>query len=95
MTVFTLIYGGLDVFREAFTFERRGKIYGIGAWLKRPRSTRLDCYSNVFAEALAGIIHILEDGFAMFNAPPRDEERNRIDPKLFLILRVQTNNWLN
>lgn len=83
VTVFTLIYGGLDVFREAFTFKRRGKIYGIGAWLRRPRSTRLDRYSNVFAEALAGIIHILEDGFAMFNAPPQDEERNRIDPKLF------------
>lgn len=80
MSVFTLTFGALDVFREAFTCKVHGKLYGVGAWLKQPRSTWLYRYSHVFAEFLAGIIHILEDGFAMFNALP---EKRRIDPMLF------------
>ncbi|KAL9189296.1 hypothetical protein ACHAXT_011786 [Thalassiosira profunda] len=77
--VCTLVFGTLDAFTRIFTFERRGKLYGVGAWLKRDRSTWLLRYSNVFAETLLCIVRILEDGFAMFNAPKNNKpEESRL-----------------
>ncbi|KAL9188138.1 hypothetical protein ACHAXT_006516 [Thalassiosira profunda] len=77
LTVFTLTFGTLDAVGEVFTFKRKGKLYGIGAWLKAPRSTWLLRYSNIFAESLAVVVRILEDGFCMFDGrkkSPTEEE---------------------
>merc|ERR1719222_100860 len=71
-----LIYGTLDLLVWVLTFRvddgnGKKKEVGIGAWLKAPRCTWIYRYQNVFAESLAVVIRILEDGFEMFDAPPR------------------------
>jgi len=76
-TVTVLTYGALDLTVWALTFSVKGKNgkkkkYGLGPWLKAPRSKWLYKYHNVFAEFLVAVVEILEDGFRMFDAPPCD-----------------------
>lgn len=77
--VFVLVYAALDFVVAIFTFHKsddnHGTKYGLGAWLKAPRVTWTYKYSNIFAETLTGIIQILEEGFAMFNAPHDDHQQ--------------------
>ena len=67
--VFVLVYSTLDLLVELLTFRiNGGKVYGLGPWLKQPRVKWTQNYENVIVDVIGGIIHILEDGFAMFDA---------------------------
>jgi antibiotic biosynthesis monooxygenase (ABM) superfamily enzyme len=70
--VFVLIYTTLDlVTTNLFAFQMGDKkSYGIGPWLKQPRAKWPYKYNHFLAELCAGIIKILEDGFAIFDGPP-------------------------
>jgi len=88
IVVFVLTFGALDFFVTVLTFsvnDRNGeqKILGIGAWLKSSRSTWIYRYQNIFAEILAIVIRILEDGFRIFDAPPCPQNGLAKSPKCF------------
>jgi antibiotic biosynthesis monooxygenase (ABM) superfamily enzyme len=69
--VFVIVYGASDLVITTLTFQTKsGKVYGIGAWMKQPRATWMYQNESLLFEILARVIHILEDGFSMFDAPP-------------------------
>ena len=69
--VFVLVYGGIDLFTTCLTFQTKsGKIYGVVAWLKQPRAQWMYRHDNLFFDVMARVVTILEEGFAMFDAPP-------------------------
>lgn len=69
--VFVLVYGAIDLFQTCLTFTTKdGKLYGLVAWLKQPRARWMYRHENFFFETAARIVHILENGFAMLDAPP-------------------------
>jgi len=71
ITVFVLVYAAIDLFQTCLTFQTKdGKLYGVVAWLKQPRARWMYRHENFFFETAARIVHILEDGFAMLDAPP-------------------------
>lgn len=72
ITVFVLTFAALDVVVFVGTFKIRGKEYGLGPWMKcgaRIQWFHKTQYADYFVvECLMGAIHILEEGFGMFNA---------------------------
>ncbi|CAB9500885.1 expressed unknown protein [Seminavis robusta] len=69
--VFVLVYGTMDLVITGLTVTTHaGKTYGVGAWLKQPRAQWMYTHENILFEVLARVIHILEEGFSMFDAPP-------------------------
>jgi len=63
------VYAALDVFNSVLTVKVGGREYGIIPWLRQPRATWPLKYECFICEVIAGLIHILEDGFEMFNVP--------------------------
>mmetsp|Transcript_1612 Transcript_1612/g.3097 ORF Transcript_1612/g.3097 Transcript_1612/m.3097 type:complete len:434 (-) Transcript_1612:51-1352(-) len=85
--VFVLVYATLDLVVAVFTITIKGRTFGLGPWLKQPRSEWIHCQENVVAECLSCVISILEDGFKMFDAPttprgavPEEEPREFFCP---------------
>ena len=69
--VFVLVYATMDLVITCLTFTTADKkVYGIGAWLKQPRAQWMYHHENIVLEVLARVVHILEEGFSMFDAPP-------------------------
>mmetsp|Transcript_21712 Transcript_21712/g.47328 ORF Transcript_21712/g.47328 Transcript_21712/m.47328 type:complete len:428 (+) Transcript_21712:227-1510(+) len=71
LEIAVIIYLSQDPLNYVARFKWRGKWYGIVTWMKQPRHTWLKKYDNFFAQFLYLLVHIAEDGFAMFNPPPR------------------------
>lgn len=64
-----LHYAALDAFNSVLTVKLGGREYGIITWLRQPRATWALKYECFICEVMAGLIHILENGFEMFNGP--------------------------
>jgi antibiotic biosynthesis monooxygenase (ABM) superfamily enzyme len=77
IAVFCLSYTTIDVVVELLTFKIRGKAYGLGPWLLHPRARWCYKYHNFVAEAIAGLMAILEDGFAIFDRPDDNGPQGR------------------
>lgn len=79
--VFVLVYSTMDliiaclVIRITSTSSKEDgnkktmHEYGVGAWLKQPRAEWTYSHENFVLECLARVVHILEAGFSMFDAP--------------------------
>ena len=83
VVVFVLVYSTLDLVIALFTVKtKKGKEYGIGPWLKQPRIVFFYHHENIVFEIMARIVHVLEDGFSMFDAPPSPTKAT-LDPPSF------------
>lgn len=72
LIVLVLTYAMTELTLRCCTFTVRGVSYGLESWLKRPRVRwvrRND--NNWMLEIIACVIIVLEDGFQIFNPPPR------------------------
>ena len=75
--VFVLVYTTMDlVISLGSVTTKAGNVYGVEAWLRHPRTQWTYSRENIIFEILARIIHILEEGFAMLDAPPRPQGNN-------------------
>jgi antibiotic biosynthesis monooxygenase (ABM) superfamily enzyme len=93
LIVSVIVYAAMELFITVLTFESKsGKVYGIGAWLKQPRASWMYSHENIVFELFARVIHILEEGFSMFDAPPPVKEA--IGPKQFDCLDVNCETTL-
>ncbi|KAL7563134.1 hypothetical protein ACA910_012315 [Epithemia clementina (nom. ined.)] len=82
MIVATLVFAAFDILTFCVRFKYKGQWYGIEWWLKQPRIQWVHEYENFPCELLAGIVVILEDGLAIFDAPKPTKAENP-SPKLF------------
>lgn len=77
--ILVLTYAMTELTMYCCTITIRGTTYGLGAWLKRPRIQWVRCTNdesrNCILELIACVVIILEDGFQMFNPPPRIVDR--------------------
>lgn len=73
--VWVIVYAMTELTMYCCTVTIRGTTYGLVPWLKRPRIQWIRCTNyenrNCILELIATIVIILEDGFQMFNPPPR------------------------
>jgi antibiotic biosynthesis monooxygenase (ABM) superfamily enzyme len=73
--LFVLVYATTELFITVLTFETKsGTVYGVGAWLKQPRASWMYSHENIVFQVFARVIHIMEEGFSMFDAPPPVKE---------------------
>jgi len=83
--VFVLVYSTLDLFIACLSFKTKdNEVHGVDAWLKQPRAQWMYSHENLLLEILARVIHILEEGFGMLNAPPlSSSKKHEKSPRQF------------
>lgn len=64
-----LVFCVLELIITCLNVKIGENIYGIGPWLKQPRTKWIHGYTNFFAQLLATVVNILENGFSIFNGP--------------------------
>lgn len=84
MIVGVLIYGALDLLLLFVKIKINGQEYGLAAWLKLPRTQWVHQYNHVLVQFIAVVVHIFEEGFALFSAtgPPPKKAPNE-KPKIY------------
>ncbi|KAL7557347.1 hypothetical protein ACA910_003252 [Epithemia clementina (nom. ined.)] len=82
LMIATLVFAAFELLTCCVRFKYKGEWYGIEWWLKQPRIQWVHEHDNFPCELLAGLVVILEDGFAIFDAP-RHTKAASPSPKLF------------
>ncbi|KAL7574371.1 hypothetical protein ACA910_008472 [Epithemia clementina (nom. ined.)] len=82
LIVASLVFVAFELLAFCVRFKYKGEWYGIEKWMKQPRIQWVHEYENFPCELLAGLVVILEDGFAIFDAP-RPTKPESPSPKLF------------